>query len=148
MIQQNNSFEKFPDLFPTCVWGHLHGLHFSLGCICLLRCRVLHRLHWGYQLLCCLPWAARRQPASPIVFSMGCRGMSALAREAPPFPLTLVPVGLFLLHCFTLLSHNCCIEILVFLKYAIPEVPSTLLMDSFGQQWAHFGDAWNWLCLT
>lgn len=44
-------FENFSDLFPTFVWGHLHGPHFPLGCICLLQYRVFHRVQWGYQLL-------------------------------------------------------------------------------------------------
>jgi len=83
------------------------------------------------------PWTSmgyRGTTCLTMVFSRGCRGISALAPGAPPPSpslLTLVSAELFLSHILTPLS--CCKSPRFFfslLKYVIPEALPSLLMGS------------------
>jgi len=80
----------------------------SSGCIYLLRCGLFHRVQWIFAQL----WTSvgcRGTACLTVVFTTGCRGISAAAPGAPPSPpssLTLVSAEFFLTysHCSLLLQ--------------------------------------------
>jgi len=82
----------------------------SMGCsYCQQPAPVwdLHELQGGYVLHCGVLWASRGTTYFTMVFSMGCRGISALMPGASPplLLLALVASGLFLSHNLTPLSQ-------------------------------------------
>ena len=79
------------------------------------------------------PWTSmdcRGTTCLTMVFTTGCRGISALVPGAPPPPssLTLVSAGLFHTHIFSVIASAQ--HFLALLKYVITEVLPALLMGS------------------
>jgi len=87
-----------------------------------------------------------------VVFTTGCRGISAPAPAETPHPpalLTLVSAGLFLSPVLTPLSGCSCTVFFPHLRYAITELlPLSLIGSAFFQRWFCLGAGWHWLCWT
>lgn len=103
-------------------WAH-HVITASFKGIHLLW----HGVHHGLQMDVCsiMDLHGSRTTCHIIIFTTGCRGLSALAPRAhsfPPSSLTLVSVQL--LHIFSLISSSCCYaEFSPFLNMLLEKLP-------------------------